>query len=67
MEEDYRIKGKLAIGLFVKKQDDINSIEDCIYNKSLTTDEYKLIIQECISLLRKNNSIEKLMNILIKK
>jgi len=64
MEEDYRLKGKLAIGLFVKKQDDINLIEECIYNKSVTTDEYKLIIQECISLLRKNNSIEELMNTL---
>ena len=60
MGENYRTKGKLALGLHINNSDYINLVENEIFNKSLTTDEYKLIILESISLLKQNTPIDKL-------
>lgn len=60
MGENYRSKGKLALGIHIKNNSDINLIENEIFNHAVTTDEYKLIIQEAIGLFKQNNDIQKL-------
>ena len=45
------------------KQKNINIFEKNIFNKCLTTDEYKLIIQDVINLYSKGKNLNELLDI----
>ena len=50
MEEHYRLKGKQALSLIT--EDGVGDIEEIIFNQAVTTDEYKLIIQDILRIYR---------------
>lgn len=59
-----RLKGKTALSLIMDKENNINIFEKNIFNKCLTTDEYKLIIQDVINLYRKGKNLNELLDII---
>lgn len=54
--DNYRLKGKQALSLMIK--DDIDVIENNIFNNSVTTEEYKLIIQDILRIYRENSNYD---------
>tara|TARA_Y100001972_G_C7621877_1_gene311907 strand:+ start:697 stop:1107 length:411 start_codon:yes stop_codon:yes gene_type:complete len=54
--DNYRLKGKQALSLIIK--DDIDVIENNIFNNSVTTEEYKLIIQDILRIYRENSNYD---------